>query len=81
MNSFRLYIHLHTLYFPSAYDGLGATLFVVAVIAVYSLSITMLIVSHISKQSKKIMEDKEIKKYLNDFMVRKHLQTINYMTT
>ena len=52
------------------YDQRGATYFVIAVLSIYSLSIMMLILSYLGKRSKKIVEDKQIEKYLMDFQVR-----------
>ena len=55
----------------SGYDERGATYFVISVLSIYSLSIMMLILSYLGKRSKKIVEDKQIEKYLMDFQVGK----------
>ena len=52
------------------YDKQGATYFVIAVLCIYSMSIMMLMLSHVGQRSMKIVEDKQIKKYLLDFQVR-----------
>ena len=56
-------------------DQDGATYFVIAVLSIYSLSIMMLIMSYIGKRSKKIVEDKQIEKYLMDFQVSTEYHT------
>ena len=49
------------------YDHTGASYYVILVVLVYALSIVMLIASHINRRHDKIIEDKQINKYLMDF--------------
>ncbi len=53
----------------SDYDQTGASYYVIAVVLVYGMSIVMLIASHIKSRHDKIVEDKQIDKYLQDFQI------------
>ena len=53
------------------YDNLGASYYVIAVVLVYGMSIVMLIASHIKRRVVKVVEDKQIDKYLQDFQIVK----------
>ena len=46
------------------YDQRGASYYVVAVVLVYGMSIVALIASHIKRRHAKVLEDKQIDKYL-----------------
>lgn len=50
-------------------DPSGASYYVVAVVMVYGFSIVMLIASHIKRKHQKLVEDRQINKYLQEFMV------------
>ncbi len=56
------------------YDEAGAGFYVIAVILVYAMSIVALIASHIKKKQKKLTEDKQIDKYVDDFQIVKEKQ-------
>lgn len=61
------------------YDQKGASIYVVAVVLVYGMSIVMLIASHIKRRHTKVLEDKQIDKYLNEFqIIRDKQQRDNY---
>lgn len=51
------------------YDQVGASYYVIAVVLVYGMSIVLLIASHIKRRHAKIVEDKQIDKYLQDFQI------------
>ena len=51
------------------YDEKGAGIYVIAVVMVYGMSIVMLIASHIKRRHTKVLEDKQIDKYLNEFQI------------
>ena len=53
------------------YDQTGASYYVIAVVLVYGMSIVMLIASHIKRRQQKLVEDKQINKYLKDFQIVK----------
>ncbi len=53
------------------YDNVGASYYVIAVVLVYGMSIVMLIASHIKRRVDKVVEDKQIDKYLQDFQIVK----------
>ena len=53
------------------YDQTGASYYVIAVVLVYGMSIVMLIASHIKRRQQKLVEDKQINKYLQDFQIVK----------
>ena len=53
------------------YDQAGASYYVIAVVLVYGMSIVMLIASHIKRRQEKVVEDKQINKYLQDFQIVK----------
>ena len=53
------------------YDQAGASYYVIAVVLVYGMSIVMLIASHIKRRQEKLVEDKQINKYLQDFQIVK----------
>ena len=53
------------------YDQVGASYYVIAVVLVYGMSIVMLIASHIKRRHEKVLEDKQIDKYLQDFQIVK----------
>lgn len=50
-------------------DPTGATYYVIAVVLVYGMSIVMLIASHIKRKHAKVLEDRQINKYLQEFQV------------
>ena len=52
-------------------DASGAGYFVIAVVLVYGMSIVMLIASHINRKHGKIVEDRQIHKYLREFQIVK----------
>ena len=49
------------------FDPLGASYYVIAVILVYGMSIVALIASHIKRKKAKLVEDRQINKYLREF--------------
>ena len=53
------------------YDNVGASYYVIAVVLVYGMSIVMLIASHIKRRVDKVVEDKQIDRYLQDFQIVK----------
>ncbi len=52
-------------------DAEGARYYVIAVILVYGMSIVMLIASHIKRKHAKLIEDRQIHKYLQEFQIVK----------
>jgi hypothetical protein len=50
-------------------DGVGAGYYVIVVILVYGMSIVALIASHIKRKHSKLLEDRQIHKYLKEFQV------------
>ncbi|ELT96814.1 hypothetical protein CAPTEDRAFT_205146 [Capitella teleta] len=54
---------------PRVEDPSGASYYVVAVVMVYGFSIVMLIASHIKRKHHKLAEDRQINKYLQEFLV------------
>ena len=50
-------------------DPTGATYYVIAVVLVYGMSIVMLIASHIKRKHAKVLEDRQINKYLQEFQI------------
>ena len=52
-------------------DESGAGYFVIAVVLVYGMSIVMLIASHINRKHTKLVEDRQIHKYLQEFQIVK----------
>jgi hypothetical protein len=48
-------------------DPVGASYYVIAVVLVYGMSIVALIASHIKRKHGKLIEDKQINKYLREF--------------
>ena len=50
-------------------DGIGAGFYVIAVIIVYAMSIVALIASHIKRKNRKLLEDRQIHKYLKEFQI------------
>ncbi|KAK2159639.1 hypothetical protein LSH36_149g03000 [Paralvinella palmiformis] len=50
-------------------DPTGASYYVIAVVLVYGMSIVMLIASHIKRKHQKLIEDRQIDKYLREFQV------------
>jgi len=55
----------------TAADNAGAGYYVMAVLIVYSMSVVALLASHIKRKHVKILEDREIHKYLREFQVRR----------
>lgn len=56
----------------TAADNAGAGYYVLAVLLVYSMSVVALLASHIKRKHVKILEDREIHKYLREFQVRSY---------
>ena len=54
-----------------AEDDTGASYYIIAVVFVYGMSIVMLIASHINRKHTKIVEDRQIHKYLQEFQIVK----------
>src|SRR5688572_24939626 len=52
-------------------NGWHAGYYVIIVILVYGMSIVMLIASHINRKHQKLLEDRQIDKYLKEFQVVK----------
>ena len=52
-------------------DPSGASYYVIAVVLVYGMSIVMLIASHIKRKHAKLIEDRQIHKYLQEFQIVK----------
>jgi len=50
-------------------DDSGAGYYVIVVILVYGMSIVALIASHIKRKHSKLLEDRQIHKYLKEFQV------------
>lgn len=61
----------------TAADNAGAGYYVLAVLLVYSMSVVALLASHIKRKHVKILEDREIHKYLREFQVR-HTLSLMY---
>lgn len=53
------------------HDPKGAACYIIAVLLVYSISIVALIMSRVKRKHMKLLEDREIDKYLREFQVRK----------
>ena len=50
-------------------DPTGATYYLIAVVLVYGMSIVLLIASHIKRKHSKVLEDRQIIKYLEEFQI------------
>jgi len=50
-------------------DGLGAGYYVIVVVLVYGMSIVLLIATHLRRKNAKLLEDRQVGKFLQDFQV------------